>query len=435
VSTFPDDCPAALRDQCELREADGSHAVDGIQPRFVADPPSAQALAELLAAASRQGASTVISGGGTKLGWGLRPKPIDVLIRTWRLNRVLVHAHGDLTATVEAGTPVRDFNEVLARHGQWLPVDLAFDAATIGGMIATNEAGPLRHRHGTPRDLLIGVHLATTDGRIVKAGGTVVKNVAGYDLGKLMAGSHGSLAAIVSATFKLAPLPAASATVVMSCHGAEDLGAMVAAASASQLEPSSFDLHATAGSRRGSSVSPIAARTASSAPFRLCLRFTSTPDAVEAQVQDVQRSRLADSIEVVTGLAESEIWRGLTRGVWEHPGTIVRASWLPANTGRLVSFAAELAREVNAGIEIVARAAVGTGFFCIDAEADATVQTVKRMRARGDVLGHVVVLRAETRIKEQVDVWGARGDHEALLRSIKAAFDPAGVLNAGRGPV
>ena len=99
-------------------------------------------------------------------------------------------------------------------HGQWLPLDPPFaDAATIGGILATNDSGPLRHRYGTPRDLIIGVQLATTDGVLAKAGGQVVKNVAGYDLSKLVAGSFGSLAAIVSATFKLSPLPAASKTM------------------------------------------------------------------------------------------------------------------------------------------------------------------------------------------------------------------------------
>ena len=169
------------------------------------------------------------------------------MIGTRQLNRVLAHAHGDLTATVEGGTTIRELNQELARYRQWLPVDTAFDAATVGGVIATNDSGPLRHRHGTPRDLLIGVHLAMTDGRVVKAGGTVVKNVAGYDLGKLISGSHGSLAAIVSATFKLAPLPGASTTIVAGFRDADALAEAVTAVSASQIEPTAFDVHAIAG--------------------------------------------------------------------------------------------------------------------------------------------------------------------------------------------
>src|SRR5439155_18468729 len=130
-----------------------------------------------------------LRGSGTKLAWGRRPAAIDVLLGTRRISRVLAHQYGDLTATVEAGITIAELNRELGRHSQWLPLDVSFDEATIGGSIAANDSGPLRHRHGTPRDLLIGVHLAMTDGRIVKAGGNVVKNVAGYDLGKLMSGS------------------------------------------------------------------------------------------------------------------------------------------------------------------------------------------------------------------------------------------------------
>ena len=151
---------------------------------------------------------------------------IDVILDMQRLNRILAHEHGDMTATIEAGASLRDVNVALALHGQMLPLDPPFaDRATIGGLLATNDSGPLRHRYGTPRDLVIGVQLATTDGALAKAGGQVVKNVAGYDLSKLMTGSFGSLAAIVSATFKLAPRPAASKTMRFGVRDGEALSA------------------------------------------------------------------------------------------------------------------------------------------------------------------------------------------------------------------
>src|SRR5213078_978246 len=155
-----------------------------------------------------------------------------------RLDRVLAHEHGDMTATVEAGATLRDVNRALADHRQWLPLDPPFaDAATIGGILATNDSGPLRHRYGTPRDLVIGIRLATTDGILSKAGGQVVKNVAGYDLGKLIAGSFGGLAAIVSATFKLAPRPAASKTVIVQAPDVGVLSQVIREVMGSQLEP------------------------------------------------------------------------------------------------------------------------------------------------------------------------------------------------------
>ena len=169
--------------------------------------------------------SAVIRGAGTKLDWGRPAERVDVVLDMRRLNRVLAHEHGDLTATIEAGATLRDVNQALARHGQWLPLDPPFaDAATIGGILATNDSGPLRHRYGTPRDLVIGIQLATTDGVLSKAGGQVVKNVAGYDLSKLVTGSFGSLAAIVSATFKLSPIPSASKTMIVSVQDPVRLG-------------------------------------------------------------------------------------------------------------------------------------------------------------------------------------------------------------------
>src|SRR4030095_5465158 len=195
-----------------------------------------------LAWASRERLVTVISGGGTKLAWGRTPTAIDLLLMTSRLSQVVAHRHGDLTATVQAGATLREVNQALAREGQWLPIDTAFDAATIGGIVATNDSGPLRSRYGTLRDLLIGITLATTDGRLVKSGGHVVKNVAGYDLSKLMSGAFGSLAGIVDVTVKLSPIPAASRPLQISHETANAMAEDVERLSASQLEPSAFDL-------------------------------------------------------------------------------------------------------------------------------------------------------------------------------------------------
>ena len=170
----------------------------------------------------------MIRGAGTKSDWGRPAARVDAVLDMRRLNRVLAHEHGDLTATSRPARRCRR-QRALAIHGQRLPLDPPFaDRATIGGLLATNDSGPLRHRYGTPRDLVIGVQLATTDGVLAKAGGQVVKNVAGYDLSKLVTGSFGSLAAIVSATFKLAPLPAASKTLRVGVETADALADVVA---------------------------------------------------------------------------------------------------------------------------------------------------------------------------------------------------------------
>jgi glycolate oxidase FAD binding subunit len=309
-------------------------------------------------------------------------------------------------------------------------------------VIATNDSGPLRHRHGTPRDLLIGVHLAMTDGRVVKAGGTVVKNVAGYDLGKLVSGSHGSLAAIVSATFKLAPLPNASTTVVATFLDPDRLAQAVTAVSASQLEPTAFDVHAVAGSARtraAQSAAPLAlegGRETQKAPYRLLVQFASTQAAIDAQVDELRRLVVADSFTLAAGAAEADVWRSQTRALWAGTGAIVRASWLPAQLRALLSLLDEMAGEGGrSSIELVARASVGAGLLRIEGDATTGVAAIERLRARPEVVGHVVALRADADMKRQVDVWGAPSGHEPLLAAVKRAFDPVGILNAGRGPV
>jgi len=196
----------------------------------VIEPRTAGDLAAALRAASEQRQRLVICGAGTKKDWRPTSEVGHGTLSTRGLQRLLAHEHGDLTATIEAGASLHDVNRALAVHKQWLPLDPSFaETATIGGILATNDSGPLRHRFGTPRDLVIGIQMATADGVLAKAGGQVVKNVAGYDLSKLMAGSAGRLAAIVSATFKLSPIPATSKTIIAAVSDEAAAGRAMAA--------------------------------------------------------------------------------------------------------------------------------------------------------------------------------------------------------------
>jgi glycolate oxidase FAD binding subunit len=434
-----------------VRDGEVADAIDGVQPRFVIEPASAEGLAGLLAWASREHVSIVLRGRGTKLGWGRSGGRIDVVASTARLDRVLAHAHGDLTATVEAGATVGEVNRELARHGQWLPLQTSFEQATVGGTIATNESGPLRHRHGTPRDLLIGIQLATTDGRLVKAGGNVVKNVAGYDLGRLVCGSFGSLAAIVTATFKLAPLPGASATLVASFGDRQGLAQAVQAVGASQLEPSAFDLslfsspadgrsHGQGGGSEGgigaSERSPARSGSHAGVGYRLLVQFASTPAAIEAQIEGARRlCGAAADVEIVTGADEADRWRAQARRLWEAPGMIVRVSWLPAALEQVMALVERIGADRETSIELAGRAGVGAGLIRVEADVAAQVRAVGELRGKPDVVGHVVVLRADRAVKAQVDVWGPPADTAGLMRAIKQALDPAAILNANRGPL
>ena len=187
-----------------VRVGEPADAIEGVVPGIVVEPASVDAVGGLLAWASREKLSVLARGSGTKLGWGPAPRTIDVLLSTAKLNAVVAHRHGDLTATIQAGATLGDVNRTLARHRQWIPLDPpSADRATIGGLVATNDSGPRRHRYGAPRDLIIGIEFVRADGLLAKGGGIVVKNVAGYDLPRLLTGSFGSLGVIVTATFKL----------------------------------------------------------------------------------------------------------------------------------------------------------------------------------------------------------------------------------------
>ncbi len=403
------------------RPAAETDAIDDVMPQAVVEPASVEMLAEVLAWASNARVGVVLRGGGTRIGWGRRPRPFDVVVSTRRLNRVLAHEHGDLTATVEAGAPLRAVNRELQRHRQWLPLDAVDERATIGGAIATNDSGPLRQRYGTPRDLLIGIQLALTDGRVVKAGGNVVKNVAGYDLGKLVSGSFGSLAAIATATFKLAPLPAATSTIVATFSDRESAARAAAAVAGSQLEPSAFDADMTVGGVRAS-------------PPRLLLQFASTRAAVDAQIDRAVRLLVDAAVDVRVEEAERECWQDQSDRFWSIPGTIVRCSWLPADLARVLTMADEIARACSVPIALRARAGVGAGHIRIEADTATAAAAVDRLRT-SDVVTHVVVVRATADVKSAVDVWGSLGDRGALVSAVKRAFDPADILNAARGPV
>jgi glycolate oxidase FAD binding subunit len=397
-----------------MRRGSAGDAVDGIVPRHVAEPFDANELAATLQAAARDTQTTVLRGSGTKLGWGRTPSAVDLIVSTTKLNTLLIHRHGDMTATAHGGVTLAQLNRELARHGQWLPIDSAFDAATIGGIVATNDSGPVRHRYGTPRDLLIGVTLALTDGRIVKAGGHVVKNVAGYDLGKLACGSFGTFGAIIDATFKLLPIPQASATLDASYDDGEVLARDVMQVSTSQLEPMAFDIMLDGGQ------------------YRLRLLFASSPDAVSAQVESAQRL-LSRPSTVVTGDPEMDVWTDQVRSPWAGTGAVIRFGWLPAKLAEITTLMHDV-QQMAGSIVMCGRVAVGAGLMRVDGDVRTQAAVVERLRSSVWV-GNVAVLRASHDLKQHVDVWGPASSAADAVRALKGMFDPAGILNAGKGPI
>ena len=237
--------PPELADSCEVRAAGPQDAAGGVAARFVARPASTGQAAALLTAAAALGLTVVPRGSGSRLDWAVPPAACDLIADTSLLNQVIEHAAGDLVVTVQAGVHLGDLAKVLAAAGQRLALDtpaLAGPAGTAGGAIATNLAGPLRFRYGAPRDLLIGITVVRADGTVARSGGKVVKNVAGYDLGKLFAGSYGTLGFITEATFRLHPLPEATAWISLGCRDPAAAAAAVRAIADSPVAPAAVEL-------------------------------------------------------------------------------------------------------------------------------------------------------------------------------------------------
>jgi glycolate oxidase FAD binding subunit len=398
-----------------IRPGTVADRVDGEVPPRVAEPASPQAFADALKHASEQRLATVIRGGGTKLTWGRPPAAVDLVVATSRLNRLIAHRHGDLTATVQAGTRLRDLNAALRAERQWLPLESAYREATIGGIVATNDAGPSRHRNGTPRDLVIGITLALTDGRLVKAGGTVVKNVAGYDLGKLVSGSHGTLAGIVDVTFKLVPIPQSSATLVASYTDPAALTRDVAALDASQIEPAAFDVRADD----------------TGAPLQVKLRIATSPAARDAQIA-AARALVSGETTILTDMAERATWDAQLEPM-SHGDATIRFSWLPSKLPQVLSLLGGLRGHHGVGVAFNGRV-LGAGAASLSGQADGVAAAIARLR-RSDDVGNVVLLRGSHELKQRVDAWGPDLPSNRALQAIKKALDPAGILNAGRGPI
>jgi glycolate oxidase FAD binding subunit len=332
-----------------------------------------------------------------------------------RLNRVVEHAAGDLTVTVQAGVRLPDLQRQLAGAGQFLAVDPPMPG-TIGGLIATADTGPRRLRYGGVRDLILGVTFVRADGVIAKAGGKVVKNVAGYDLPKLLTGALGTLGVVVEATFRLYPLPSASATVVADI-APNELRRQVGAILQSTLVPTSIDYFAQP---PGESA--------------LAVRFESTHASVEAQAQSAARM-LGASSRIVTGTQEQELWHQFDKVVQTAEGDVLcRLVSTVSDLAGLLERATRAAEE--AGTELTVRAHAGHGHALLrwqGGTADTAAALVQGLRAEAEALGHnLVVWRAPGQVRSQVEVWCNVGEGLPLMRKVKQQFDPNGTLNPGR---
>ena len=363
-----------------------------------------EAIAAVLAEASREGRPVRPCGGATKAAWGtptgeaasLPAAPSDIR----------EHNAGDLTAVVGAGTRLADLQEAVGRESQMLALDPPLgpgEKATLGGVLATNDSGPLRHRHGSARDLVVGVRVALADGSQAKAGGKVIKNVAGYDLAKLFTGSFGALGVVTEVSVRLHPVPSATATAV----GHSDDPAALATA-ALELAHAPLELHGLdVRWERGEGA--LLARLAGADP---------SPAAADAA-----RAMGEHGLEAEAPADDERLREEQRAAQRSDDGAVVRVSGLPGRLERLLRAADEL------GARLVGRAGLGLSWVTLPRGG---AQTGLAELRRAMAPSPCVVLDCPSSERQGIDVWGPRDPGALeLMRRVKERFDPAGVCAPG----
>ena len=371
-------------------------------------PRDAQDAAELLRACAADGIAVRITGGATK-DWGRPGGEYGVRLLTGALGDVVEHNRGDLTAVLQAGVPLRALDETLADAGQMLALDPplgAGDAATVGGAVAAGDSGPLRHRYGAARDLVLGMTVALSDGSLAQAGSKVIKNVAGYDLAKLFSGSFGTLGLITSVTVRLHPRPPDHATAAGATDDPALLRDAALALAASSLEAQALDV------RWEADEGLVLARFAG---------IAATEQAAAAE-----RLLAETGVQARTVEDDAELWTAQRARQRSAGGAGVRVS------GRSTQLADACAAAHAVGATLVGRAALGLWWMALPAAAPAElVESVARLR---EALrpSPCVVLDAPAGVRAQLDPWDHPEDSAlALMRRVKARFDPTATCNPG----
>jgi len=381
---------AAVAGVEHVRALDGAIAVA---------PASSDELAAVLLFAHTNHYPVVPWGGGTKQGWGNRVTPAIVL-ETHRLNKVVEHTWQDMTCTVQAGCTWASMQAALAQHGQCVGLDPLWpERATVGGVVATNDSGALRLRYGGLRDLIIGMTIVLADGTVAKTGGKVVKNVAGYDLHKLMIGAFGTLGVVTSVNFRLHSIPQCTQSFTVSAANAEPLGKLMLALLHGQLSTLAIQL-------RGSG-----------AGFALDIRLASLAEVLRTQAGLL--AELAQREGLVVEAAEEEVWLAreqLFAGDFACKGTM-----LPSEIARFAE------RVRVAGGESATQA---TGIMTAAFPASAG-ERLQQLRGELEAArGSLMVLKQPA--ESNLDCWGTSPDSLPLMREVKHRFDPERVLNPGR---
>jgi glycolate oxidase FAD binding subunit len=390
------------------RPATQADEVDGVLPDFVAYPRRTEEVSEILKVAASRDFTVVARGGGTKLDWGNPPESASLVVDLSQMGEVYEHASDDLVARVGAGATLAELSERFSAKGQRFPVDEVVPGSTVGGVVATGLSGPSRYLHGAVRDLVLGVTAVRADGVMFRAGSKVVKNVAGYDLAKLLTGSYGTLAVLTELVLKLRPRPALQRFVTASFPTPEAMAPALSALVFSQAAPTAIEVE----------------RQSPEGPLEVATLLEGRPGPTEER-----------AAEVAAILSCSRV-ASLPPSWWaELPGPVtLKVTSVLSSVAKLVSSVSSLA--LVAGLRARLGGSAGAGVIFVGLPGDVSPSQLRgfldQVRATATALGgHATLLRAPAALKASLDPWGPVPGLE-LMRRVKAQFDPARRLAPGR---
>jgi glycolate oxidase FAD binding subunit len=402
-----------------VREASAEDTVDGVEPSLVVEPGTIEETSEVMKLASREGLAVSPRGGGTKIGLGNPPTQVDLILSTARMDQLLEHVPGDQIVRTQAGLKLRDLQETLAESDQMLGVDPPEEGATIGGVVAANSSGPRRLRYGTIRDLIIGIKIVLADGTVAKAGGKVVKNVAGYDLSKLFTGSLGTLGVIAEANFRLHPIRESARTVVLEVDDYDKIANVV-----QELTHSSFSQFVL---------------------DALEMRWENDRGVIAALFEGIEPAVQAQSsraVEVLGSHGEARVlgeddgdafWEHFARRPWDAGDVALKIGAPPADLAAVLDSVVGAAGRAGVEVRISGHAGTGITFVGLSGEDAGLVEVVGEVREiRLRRTGSVVMQEAPLNVKRSLEVWGSGGDYLGLTRRVKEKFDPGYTMNPGR---
>jgi glycolate oxidase FAD binding subunit len=390
---------------------------------WMVSPKTVDELSVLMTEVHGDRRNVLVTGQGSKLDWGAFARKVDIVVSTQYLNQIVDHAVGDMTVTLKAGMRFADLQTLLAKHNQWIPLDPSYpQQATLGGILATKDAGSLRHRYGGVRDLCLGITFVRSDGQVAKAGGRVVKNVAGYDLMKLFTGSFGTLGIVTEMTLRAYPLPECSGTVLVKGESAA-IATLTQSILQSTLTPTAFDVL--------TGLEELAADN-----LVLAIRFQSLTESVSAQIGTLHTMAQSLVVETLEGEADRQWWPQTATQIQarsDRNSVLFQMGVLPALSVSSLTAMQQIAAKQSVQLQGRIHAGIGLGQFRLLGNEQDCALVLGKLRSHCEQSeGYLSILEAPESIKQSLDLWGYSGNALSAMRKLKEQFDPQGVLNTGR---